>query len=176
MSKKEKNIYHLKEEERPLREKQKLFCEEYIKTLNATRSYKKIYNCTQKTAEVNGTVLLRNTRVQEYIKERLNKIEKEKIASADEILEYLTSVVRGEAIGYEIVVESIGDYSSKAREVKKRPNEKEKLKAAELLGKRYRLFEGNKEQQQEENDTTKPTIEIKIVDNSNLEELMYEEK
>lgn len=160
---------------KPLNEKQKLFCEEYIKTLNATRSYKKIYKCTQRTAEVNGTVLLGNTRVQEYIRERLNKVEQDKIASANEILEYLTSVIRGETIGYEIVVENIGDYTSKAREIEKRPNEKEKLKAAELLGKRYRLFEEkNNNDQQEE--TVKPTIEIKIVDNSDLEQVMYEEK
>ena len=59
------------------------------------------------------------------------------IAKQDEVLRYLTAVLRGES---EIVVEGAGDGTSKAREVIKRPSEKDKLKAAELLGKRYSLF------------------------------------
>lgn len=53
---------------------------------------------------------------------------------------YLTSVLRGESTAQEIVVEGTGDGCSEARTMEKAPSEKERLKAAELLGKRYALF------------------------------------
>ena len=67
----------------------------------------------------------------------------EKVATADEVIQYLTSVLRGSSEGEEIVVEGIGDGCSEARTMKKAPSEKERLKAAELLGKRYGLFKEN---------------------------------
>ena len=66
--------------------------------------------------------------------------EKELIADQDEVLKYLTSVLRGESRSTEIVIEGIGDGMSEARTIKKEPSEKDKLKAAELLGKRYGLY------------------------------------
>lgn len=68
------------------------------------------------------------------------KIHNEKTADAQEVIEYLTSVLRGESTAQEIVVEGTGDGCSEARTMEKAPSEKEKLKAAELLGKRYALF------------------------------------
>ena len=58
-------------------------------------------------------------------------------------MEYLTSVLRGEAKGQEIVVEGCGDGFSEAKTMMKAPSEKDKLKAAELLGRRYGLFKDN---------------------------------
>ena len=55
-------------------------------------------------------------------------------------MKYLTSVMRGEAMSEIVVVEGEGDGVSCARRVNKLPDEKEKLKAAELLGKRYGAF------------------------------------
>ena len=55
-------------------------------------------------------------------------------------MEYLTSVMRGESLAEEIVVEGLGDGVSEARTMKKAPSEKDKLKAAELLGKRFGLY------------------------------------
>ena len=49
-------------------------------------------------------------------------------------------VLRGETQAEVVVVENIGDYRSEARAMQKAPDEKERLKAAELLGKRYGLF------------------------------------
>lgn len=63
-----------------------------------------------------------------------------RIADQDEVLKYLTSVLRGESTAQEIVVEGTGDGCSEARTMEKSPSEKERLKAAELLGKRYALF------------------------------------
>ena len=55
-------------------------------------------------------------------------------------MEYLTAVLRGESRSEEIVVEGLGDGLSKAKTMEKAPSEKDRLKAAELLGKRYSLF------------------------------------
>ena len=52
----------------------------------------------------------------------------------------MTSVLRGESLSTEIVVEGTGEGCSEARTMTKQPSEKDKLKAAELLGKRYGLY------------------------------------
>lgn len=67
-------------------------------------------------------------------------IESERIAKAEEVLQYLTRVLRGEETEQVVVVESTGDFMSEARLINKELSAKDKLKAAELLGKRYRLF------------------------------------
>ena len=48
--------------------------------------------------------------------------------------------MRGKSEAEIVVVEGMGDGYSKAVKVNKAPDEKEKLKAAELLGKRFGLF------------------------------------
>lgn len=75
-----------------------------------------------------------------YIQQRMDEKEKELIADGDEVLKYLTSVMRGQTHSSVVVVENIGDFTSKAREMEKSPDEKERLKAAELLGKAHLLF------------------------------------
>lgn len=77
------------------------------------------------------------------IKELMEEMRAPKIAEATEVLEYLTSVMRGESVSHEIVVEGIGEGCSAARIMEKPPSEKERTKAAELLGKRYSLFSDN---------------------------------
>lgn len=123
-------------------EKQKLFADEYLIDLNATRAYLAAYpNVKNKeVARRAGSRLLTFVDVQAYIDERLDEIHSEKTADAQEVIEYLTSVLRGESMSDEIVVEGTGDGCSEARIVRKAPNENNKLKAAELLGKRYGLF------------------------------------
>jgi phage terminase small subunit len=81
--------------------------------------------------------------VQKYIAAAAEKLHNEKTADAQEVLEYLTDVLRGTAKSHEIVVEGMGDGCSEAREVEKRPSEKDRLKAAELLAKRYGLLTDN---------------------------------
>jgi phage terminase small subunit len=73
--------------------------------------------------------------------------ESELIADQDEVLKYLTSVLRGKTQSEIVVVEGIGDGCSEARAMQKAPDEKERLKAAELLGKRYGLYTDKVEQQ-----------------------------
>lgn len=125
-----------------LTEKQKIFCNEYLVDLNATRSYKKAYPNVKKdeVAAVNGNRLLRNANVKAYIEQQLKKIEDESIADATEVMKYLTSVMRNELKEEVVVVEGEGEGCSSARIVKKDMSAKDRNKAAELLGKRYRLF------------------------------------
>lgn len=123
-------------------DKQRKFCDEYLIDCNATRAYRKAYPNVKKdsSAAVCAAKLLRIVKVQEYINEQLEKISSEKIATAEEVMQYLTSVLRGESQSEIVVVEGVGDGCSDARRMNKAPDEKERLKAAELLGKRYGLF------------------------------------
>lgn len=123
-------------------EKQKIFCDEYLIDLNATRAYKAAYPKVKKdsVARANGSRLLTNANIKSYIAERLEELHSERTADAKEVLEYLTSVLRGQSQSETIVIEGTGDGCSEARSVLKTPEERERLKAAELLGKYYALF------------------------------------
>lgn len=120
-----------------LTEKQKAFCDYYIETLNATESYKRAgYNVkTDGAAKVSASRLLTNVNVRKYIEERMKQKESERIASQDEVLEFLTRVMRGQEIE-----EVVGFTKYGAIKEKKTPSAKDRVKAAELLGKRYALF------------------------------------
>lgn len=129
--------------------KQQRFCDEYLIDLNATQaairagySKKTAYKASdwlnEKSQEKPSSKF--NRAMREYIDNRLAEKEKALIADQDEVLKYLTSVMRGESVSTEIVVEGTGDGCSEARAMEKEPSEKERLKAAELLGKRYGLY------------------------------------
>lgn len=119
--------------------KQRRFCDEYLIDANMTQAAIRA-GYSSKTAYSQGQRLLKNVEIKNYIDEQMEKMQKITVASAEEIVEYLTSVIRGESKSTEIVVEGHGDGYSKAKKVLKEPSEKERLKAAELLGKRYGLY------------------------------------
>ena len=123
-------------------DKQRKFCDEYLIDLNATRAYKSAYPHVKSEGAATSCAsrLLRNVKVKTYIDEQLEKISSEKIATAEEVMQYLTSVLRGESQSEIVVIEGAGDGYSEAKKMNKAPDEKEKLRAAELLGKRYGLF------------------------------------
>ena len=85
--------------------------------------------------------------IKEYIAERMAKKQDALIADQDEVLKYLTAVMRGKSEAEIVVVEGTGEGCSEARTMQKAPDEKERLKAAELLGKRYGLYTEKVEQQ-----------------------------
>lgn len=120
-------------------DKQKRFCDEYLIDLNATQAAIRA-GYSEKTARAVASENLTKPYIKSYIDERMAEKEKMLIASQDEVLRYLTSVLRGESQSTEIVVEGIGDGCSEARTIQKEPSEKDRLKAAELLGKRYGLY------------------------------------
>lgn len=119
-------------------ERQKIFADHYIISLNATESYKKAYPNIKniKTAEVNGSKLLRNTKVKAYIDEQLEKLKSERVADQQEVLEFLTSVMRGEVTEPLLVLDGEG-YQ---RVVEAKPSVATRRASAVDLGKRYGLF------------------------------------
>ena len=119
--------------------KQKLFCNEYLIDTNATQAairsgYSNSY------ANKKAFLLLDKPDIKSYIDERLKQMEDKRIADAAEVMKYLTSVMRNEVTEEVVVVTGEGDGCSSARIVKKDISAKDRNKAAELLGKRYRLF------------------------------------
>lgn len=118
---------------------QKRFADEYLVDCNATQAAIRA-GYSKKTAYSQGQRLLKNVEVKAYIDERLAKMSSDKIADAEEVMKYLTSVLRGESTAEIVVIEGDGDGISSARRMDKAPDEKERLKAAELLGKRYGIF------------------------------------
>ena len=121
-----------------LTDKQKRFCEEYIVDCNATQAairagYSKL------SARQMGTENLSKPSIREYIDELQTKVKQtapDKIADASEIEQYLTSVMRGEQ--QEQTLKWIGEGAQTITNID--VSAKDRLKAAELLGKRYGLF------------------------------------
>lgn len=124
---------------RELTDKQKLFVDEYIISLNATESYKKAYPDVKndKTATSSASRLLRNANVRAHIDERLKELDSEKIATQEEVLKYLTSVMRGEYTEETL----IGRGSGYQEITKIAVSAKDRLKAADLLNKVYQAAE-----------------------------------
>jgi possible terminase small subunit len=125
-----------------LTDKQKKFIEEYLVDMNGTRAYRVAYPSVKKneTAAALASRLLTNDKVKKAIEPILASMSSDRMATATEVMEYLTSVMRGESTAEVVVVEGLGDGCSEARRFKKAPDEKERLRAAELLGKRFGLF------------------------------------
>ncbi|EOU1139356.1 terminase small subunit [Clostridium perfringens] len=119
--------------------KQKAFAEYYIETGNATEAARKAgykgKNLNRIASENLSKLVIKN-----YIDEKMKELESKRIAKAEEVLEYLTRVLRGEETEQVVVTENIGDFMSEAKVIDKELSAKDKIKAAELLGKRYRLF------------------------------------
>ena len=79
--------------------KQKKFADEYIKTGNATESYKKAGYSTKKMSEQviynEASKTVRKPLVQDYINKRMKQIDEAKIPKQKEVLEFLGGVMRG---------------------------------------------------------------------------------
>lgn len=125
-----------------LTEKQKRFADEYITDLNATRAYMAVYLAVKKesVAAQAGSRLLKNVKVRAYIDARLQEISGAKVADAKEVMEYLSAVMRGDTTEEVVVVEGSGEGYSTARRIDKGIGARDRIKAAELIGKRYSLF------------------------------------
>lgn len=118
-----------------LNEKQQRFADEYLIDLNATRAAIRA-GYSEKTAAAQASRLLKDVNVSAYIKERMATQEEDTIASADEVMRYLTAVIRGQSRSHVLARNDLGaEYI-----LEKPPDEKERLKAAELMGKRHQLF------------------------------------
>lgn len=110
-----------------LTDRQRLFVENYIKLGNKTEAYKQAgysnkgnYNSICRAANR----LLENQNVAAYYRDLISNRRKDSIASVEEVLEFYTSVMRGQ------VKDAFGLDPSLA----------DRLKAADALAKRYQLF------------------------------------
>ncbi len=119
--------------------KQKKFADEYIISGNATQSAIKA-GYSKKTAGVIAVENLEKPNIKAYIDERLKELDDKAIAKQEEVLQYLTAVMRGQSKSAVVVIEGLGEGLSEARLINKTPDEKDRIKAAELLGKRYGAF------------------------------------
>lgn len=102
--------------------KQSAFIDYYIESLNGSQSYQKAFSTpnrspSRRTSEVNACRLLKHPNVQPIIEERLQAMANERQANASEVIEFLTSTMRNEE-----------------------EKTTERIKAAELIGKRHALF------------------------------------
>ena len=139
--------------ENGMTEKQKIFADEYIIDLNATRAYKAAYPSVKKdnVASAAASRMLGNVKVKAYIDEQLEKLKSERVADQQEVLEFLTSVMRGEVTEPLLILDGEGTQ----RMVMAKPSVSTRKSAAVDLGKRYGLFVDKQE-------ITQRTIEIKV--------------
>lgn len=118
--------------------KQKRFADEYLIDLNATQACIRA-GYSKKTATEQGSRLLANVNIKQYLEVELKKIDDNKIAKREEVLKYLTSVLRGESQSSVLALDIEGGQKT----IDKTPDEKERLKAAELLGKYHSIYTDN---------------------------------
>ena len=133
--------------------KQKEFADEYILSGNAMQSAIKV-GYSVNYAKSQSHKLLENVGIKSYIDERLSELSSKKIADQDEVLQFFTSVMRGEIL--EPYALGIGNGAQQIIEVK--PNAATRKSAAVELAKRYGL--------------TSEKIEMNVTTNSKLESIL----
>ena len=115
--------------------KQKRFCDEYLACGNATQAAIRA-GYSEKTAKQIGHQNLTKLDLQNYINAELEKLHNENTANAQEVMEYLTSVMRGEA--KEEVLQNNGYGIQVVTKIQ--VSAKDRIKAAELIGKYYGMW------------------------------------
>lgn len=115
--------------------KQKRFCDEYLVDCNATQAAIRA-GYSARTANEQAARLLANVSIKAYIDEKMERLHNERTADAQEVLEYLTAVMRGQQTEQTLI--SIGDGVQKIGNIE--IGARDRLKAAELIGKRFGLF------------------------------------
>lgn len=118
--------------------KQRRFVDAYIETGNAADAARRA-GYKSRNADVMGRENLRKPTVRKILEARLKEIEDKRIAKAKEVMEFLTSSMRGEIKEEAVVVEGVGDGCSAARIIEKRIGANDRIKAAVQLAKRYGL-------------------------------------
>ena len=119
--------------------KQRRFAEEYLKDLNATQAAIRS-GYSERTAYSQGQRLLKNVEIKNAIKEVRESIQDGNIATIKDIEEFLSMSMNGEIDEEVVVTVGTGEGHSEAVKVRKEISTRDRLKAAELLGKRYGLY------------------------------------
>jgi len=118
-----------------LNDRQRRFIDEYLIDMNATQAAIRA-GYSERTARSQGQRLLTHVDIKRAIDERMKEHEEKLIADQEEILQYLTSVIRGEALGKE----KLGVGKGAETIVDRKPTTQERIRAAEQLGKRYGMW------------------------------------
>lgn len=116
------------------------FADAYLETGNTYQSairagYSEAY------ARGNSKYLLENERVKTYMATVLEKVQSQRVATVQEVMEYLTKGLRQELEEEVVIVEGLGDGASEARIIKKKIGLKESNRCAELLAKRFGMMD-----------------------------------
>lgn len=119
-----------------LTERQRRFVDAYIETGNASEAARRA-GYSEKNANRIGTENLSKLVIQKAIEERMREIEAAKTATPEEAIKFLSAVIRDELTEEVVANEFIGEGCSKIRIVDKKSSIRDRLKAAELLLKRY---------------------------------------
>ena len=114
-----------------LTEKQKRFIDYYVETGNQSEAARKAGYKQPYTQGAQNFEKLRK-----FIEEKIAVRDAERIANRDEILKYLTSIVRGEQ--QEQTLKGVGEGRQVISDID--VSAKDRIKAAELLGKRYAMW------------------------------------
>ena len=123
-----------------LNDRQGLFVSEYIKDMNATQAAIRA-GYSKKTAYSQGQRLLKNVEIKKAVDDLLLQVRKNNVADAVEIEEYLTAVMRGKMKETEMI--NVGNFEQELVEVPAKQTTR--IKAAELLGKRYAMWTDKQE-------------------------------
>lgn len=143
-------------------EKQKIFANEYLIDLNATRAYRVAYPSVKKdeTAAAAATRMLRNVKVAAYIQERMRERQKRTEITQDRVLQELAAIAFAKATDYAEVengqviikdtvnldeqqVKAIAGIKEGKYGIEVKLNDKEK--ALELLGRHLGMFKDRME-------------------------------
>ena len=128
-----------------LTEKQRRFVDYYIETGNASEAARRA-GYSKKTAGWIGQENLQKPTIKAAVDARLKELEDKRIATADEVMQFLTSTLRGEVKEERVVVEGTGEGRSDARIITVQVSARDRLEAAKSLLKRYPMQLDAKEQ------------------------------
>lgn len=133
--------------------KQRKFADEYIISGNATEAALKA-GYSKKTSYSIGNENLKKPDIKNYIEERLKEIEDQAIMKQEEVMKRLTKHARREEIDYQVVLTEKPTYDENGNfsGIEKKPEivevitqNKDAIKALELIGKRYALWTDKQE-------------------------------
>lgn len=117
--------------------KEKMFVDAYVKDIKRNQTAAAIAaGYSEKTAPQAASRLMKKDEIKQAIDERLKELHEQNTAQANEVIEFLTAVMRGESV--DNIPIFVGDGFQKLTEGK--PPAKDRLRAAEMLGKYYALF------------------------------------
>lgn len=124
-----------------LNERQRRFVDEYLIDLNATQAAIRS-GYSERTAYSQGQRLLKHVEIKSLIDERYKEHQEKNIADQEEILQFLSDVIRGKATGRL----KVGVGGGAEEVIDEKPSMPERIKAAEQLGKRYGMWTDKVEQ------------------------------